>query len=353
MVHGIDLTRPEICLASPDDWNRWNSLVRRIPGASFCHLFEWFQVLRKAYGKTCYFLYAFEGEGWSGVLPLVHMKGPLTSNRLVSLPFLDQGGILAMSSDAAMALRDAAFELAIRLRASGIDLRGPNGFNRQPPTETRRYRLILRLEGSEERLWEAIGSKVRNQIRKSERSGLVTRRIDAKGLESFYTIFARNMRDLGSPVHSRRFFQEILSAFGSAASVYLVSTGDRRPVAGAISIRFGDTVAVPWASSLRSARADCPNHSLYWGILRDALESGTEELDFGRSSIGTGTFHFKKQWHARAEPLVWRAYNDEGAEQQDSAMRVDKHVFLANTWRRIPVSLANCLGPWLRRQISN
>ncbi|MEE9561725.1 MAG: GNAT family N-acetyltransferase, partial [Thermoanaerobaculia bacterium] len=194
---------------------------------------------------------------------------------------------------------------------------------------------------------------VRNQIRKSEKSGLVTRKVNAEGLESFYAIVARNMRDLGSPVHSLRFFREILSSFGSAASVYLVSRDDGTSVAGAISVRFSDCVSVPWASSLRSARPACPNHALYWGILRDALEGGAEELDFGRSSSGTGTFHFKKQWKTRAEPLIWRSYNDQGTPEPESAWNPDRHAFLVDVWRRIPVPLANWVGPWLRRQIPN
>lgn len=353
MARSTPNTAVKVFRATPQDRRVWNDFVSHLPAASYCHLFDWFTILSRAYGKTCYYLYSSQGESWTGVLPVVHMKGPLSGNRLVSLPFLDQGGILAACDGAAVALRDAAFGLANEVGAAGLDLRGSEGLDGRDSPETRRYRFLLRFEGSEERLWEGIGPKVRNQIRKSEKSGLVTHKTDAKGLESFYTIFGRNMRDLGSPAHSFRFFREILSSFGAAASVFVVSRGDGQQVAGAISIRFGDTVSVPWASSLRSARPDCPNHALYWGILRDALEAGVAEFDFGRSSVGTGTFHFKKQWRARAEPLIWRSYDGRKKLERETAWNPDRHAFLVNLWRRIPVPLANRVGPWLRRQIPN
>lgn len=340
--------------ASELDRAAWNELVGRSPGASFCHLFDWLTVLRRAYGMTCRYLYASKGDRWLGVLPLVHMKSPFTGNRLVSLPFLDQGGILVHSEEAGTALREAAFGLAAEVGAAGVDFRGKQGLEERESTEPRRFRFVLPLGESEEHLWENIGPKVRNQIRKAEKSGLETHEVKNEDrLQMFYSIFARNMRDLGSPVHSLDFFGEILAVLGRAASVYIVSRDGGAAVAGAISIRFGDCVSVPWASSLRSARPDCPNHALYWRILRDALAGGAREFDFGRSSTGSGTFHFKKQWRARPEALEWQSYSAKGTPEQEPILSPTRHKILVNVWRRLPVSLANRLGPPIRRQLSN
>jgi FemAB-related protein (PEP-CTERM system-associated) len=339
--------------ATPSDEARWDSFVAGQPAASYCHAFGWSNVVQRAYHKDVFFLHATAGQDWFGVLPLVHLKGPLAGNRLVSLPYLDQGGVLTSSGEAATALEQAAFDLAREIGATGLDFRGPSRATPLAPEESRRFRFLLELEDSEEELWQAIGPKVRNQIRKSESSGLVSQKVASDRLDDFYSIFARNMRDLGSPTHSRRFFSEILFEFESAANLYLTLDARESPVAGGVSIAFGDTVTVPWASSLRSARPACPNHSLYWRILRDARQNGAARFDFGRSSVGTGTFHFKKQWRARPEPLRWEFYAADGSEETETYLDPRKHTHLATAWRRLPLSLANLIGPLVRRQLAN
>lgn len=340
-------------LATAVDEERWSAFVATRPDASCSHLFGWHAVIRRAYRKTCYYLYVTDARQWLGVLPLVHLNGPLAGNRLVSLPYLDQGGILASSAEAAAALRGEAFRLTRQIGATGVDFRGHSGESSPTSRETRRFRFLLPLEDSEEHLWGAIGPKVRNQIRKSEGSGLVTRRVENDRLGDFYSVFARNMRDLGSPVHSRRFFAGIFSALGSAAALYLTFGDNDLPVGGGVALTFGNTVTVPWASSLRAARPACPNHSLYWKILRDAQRAGAEVFDFGRSSVGTGTFHFKKQWRAKPVPLIWEFYDGYGHREADRLLDPRKHIRLSNVWKRLPVSIATRLGPIVRRQLAN
>lgn len=339
--------------AGSSDRETWDAFVTSHPAASFCHAFDWSTIVRHAYRKASYFLYAADGRDWVGVLPLVHMKGPLAGNRLVSLPYLDHGGILAATDEVATVLEKAAFRLARQTNAAGLDFRGSSRTTTPAAEESNRFRFLLDLEGSEEKLWQAIGPKVRNQIRKSETSGLVTQRVGNDRLGDFYSIFARNMRDLGSPTHSRRFFSEIFSALESAAALYLTVDAAGSPVAGGVSIAFGDTVTVPWASSLRSARPACPNHSLYWSILRDARGEGAVRFDFGRSSVGTGTFHFKKQWRARPEALRWQFYAADGSKQNEPYLDPRKHSRLAAAWRCLPLSVAGHLGPLVRRQLAN
>lgn len=342
-----------IDFAKTDDEETWNTFVASQPAATCSHPFGWCEVIRRAYRWSCRYLYAAVDQEWIAVLPLVHLSGPLSGRRLVSLPYLDQGGILASSPEGAEAIRGAAFRLARDLDATGVDFRGNAGVRSATQAETRRCRFLLSLKKSEKGLWGAIGPKVRNQIRKSERSGLETRQMGKEHLDDFYRVFSRNMRDLGSPVHSRRFFAEIFESFGSAARLYLTFGPEGAPVSGAVSIAFRETVTVPWASSLRSARPSCPNHSLYWRILRDARQEGANVFDFGRSTTGTGTYHFKKQWGARPEPLVWQSFDCDGRLAPERHLDPRRHARLAALWRLLPVRVATRLGPLLRRQVAN
>lgn len=347
------MTNLTIDFAKADDEETWNMFVASQPGATCSHLFGWYDVIRRAYRWRCRYLYAAVGQEWVAVLPLVYLSGPFTGRRLVSLPYLDQGGIVASSAEGAKAIQKAAFRLARDVGATGVDFRGKAGERSATDAETRRFRFLLSLEDSEEGLWGAIGPKVRNQIRKSEKAELETRQMGREHLDDFFSVFSRNMRDLGSPVHSRRFFAGIFDAFGSAARLYLTFEHEGAPVAGAVSIAFRETVSVPWASSLRSARPSCPNHSLYWRILRDARQEGAKVFDFGRSTTGTGTYRFKKQWGARPEPLVWQSFDRDGRRAPDRHLDPRRHALLASLWRLLPLGVATRLGPLLRRHVAN
>jgi FemAB-related protein (PEP-CTERM system-associated) len=351
------MTSPDIQPAAASDGPAWDRYVASRPEANYCHRWAWKGVFETAYRKPCHYLKATEGGEWVGVLPLVHMRGRLSGDRLVSLPFLDQGGVVASSDAARLALGGAALERARSLGARAVDLRGTPFVDGDAPEETERFRFVLALPAgasAETELWGAIGGKVRNQVRKSERGGLSTRATSGDELERFYDVFTRNMRDLGSPVHSRRLFAEVLARFGPEATLYLTETADGAVVAGGLALRFRDTVVVPWASSLLSARPACPNHSLYWRVLRDVLAAGGRVFDFGRSSEGTGTYQFKKQWGADRIPLVWTAYDRDGRpEAGDVRLSAARNARLADLWGRLPLPLANLLGPMFRGRLPN
>ena len=246
-----DSTNVTVDLAVAEHCEAWTSFLEDHADATYCHWFEWKTVLERAYRKACFWLYAIQDGRWAGVLPLVHMKGLLAGNRLVSMPFLDQGGIVASSDAAVEALRNAAFQLLRERGAKGLDLRGGGPSEPRGPSEaTSRYRFLLALGSSEELLWKSIGPKVRNQIRKSRKEGLVTSAVSHCQLGQFYEVFRRNMHDLGSPVHSRALFEEILGAFGPRARLYLTQDASGETLGGGIAFRFKDTVVVPWARAL-------------------------------------------------------------------------------------------------------
>ncbi len=181
-----------------------------------------------------------------------------------------------------------------------------------------------------------------------------TAKEDSGGLEVFLQKYlASNMKDLGSPVHSIRLFVAILEEFGDLARVYITRDQSGKAVAGGIAIRSGATTTVPWASSLRSARSSCPNHSLYWQILQDTVQESGTVFEFGRSSEGSGTYRFKKQWNAEPVPLVWSSFDSEGRVTESFGLDPRRNQRLAQMWSRLPQPLANHLGPWVRKHLAN
>ncbi len=348
------MTSPTIRLATPEDRTLWDLYVDEHSEATYCHRWAWREVFEVTYRRRCHYLCIEEDGEWRGILPLVQMRGRLSGNCLVSLPYLDQGGLLASSGGAAAGLREAAFDLLARLGVDRVDLRGSFADPPDPTRTTDRFRFVLELGTSEEDLWSRLGGKVRNQVRKSERDGLTTRQVDLSELARYYRVFCRNMRDLGSPVHSGELFRQVLRRFDDDARLYLTEDGDGRAVGGGVAIRFRDGLVVPWASSLFSARPSCPNHSLYWRVLRDGLSEGLVSFDFGRSSTGTGTYRFKKQWGAEAVPLYWTIYDRHRARLDDDVyMSAGGNSRLAQLWSRLPLPLANRVGPLIRGRLPN
>ena len=82
------------------------------------------------------------------------------------------------------------------------------------------------------------------------------------GVQNFFAVFARNMRDLGSPVHGPSFFHSILNTFDEQAAIILVRDG-ALTIGAACCLFLGDTMSIPWVSSLRPYFGRCPNQVLY------------------------------------------------------------------------------------------
>jgi len=336
--------------AVTDPGAEWDAFVEATPGAVVGHASAWARILRDAYGLTPLYLAAREADSaLAGVLPLVHFRGLQGRRSLVSLPFHDAAGILAGSPAAETALLDAAVEAAARTGVADLELRHRRPLPEGPAGEVDRVDLVLDLEADEEAQWRALPAKVRNQTRKAGRTGLV---LAPDTFEGFWTPFCRNMRDLGSPVHSPRFFEAMAGAFGPRLR-FVVASDSERSVGGLVAIHYAGAVSVPWASTLRSERARCPNNLIYWEALRWAVEQGAGVFDFGRSPRGGGTHRFKRGWGAREEPLTWlRLAPDRRPLPPDAASDSAVLRAFSRAWTRLPVPLASWLGPVLRRRIA-
>ena len=260
----------------------WDAFVEATPGASLGHASAWQRVLRNGYGLDSEYLAARDPAGAiAGVLPLVRFRTLRGRLLLVSLPFLDTAGVLAASPAAEAALLDAALARARETGAERLELRQLEPLSGGPPPDAlNRVDLLLKLEASEPEQWSALPAKVRNQTRKATREGLSL--IEAgpeQLLQAFYEPFRRNMRDLGSPVHARRFFGAAAEAFGPRLRLVCTQHAGQ-PIGGLVAIDFAGEVSVPWASTLREQRHRCPNHIIYWEALRWSIARGARIARF-------------------------------------------------------------------------
>jgi FemAB-related protein (PEP-CTERM system-associated) len=333
--------------ATEQEWTRY---VENHPDATVDHLWGWRHVFEGVFGQRCVYLVARRDAGIVGVLPLVLFRSRLFGRMAVSVPYLNYGGILESDAAAAAALVDGAHAVAADFGAAYLELRNHRRYLPGGPCREHKVRMTLPLPESADDLWKAIDRKVRNQVRKAQKEGLVTESGGANLVEDFYRVFARNMRDLGTPVYSIRLFSETLRAFPEAARVHVVRH-QGAAVAGAVSVRFRDTVLVPWASALREYRHLCANMLLYWHMLERAIAGGAGTFDFGRSTVGAGTHQFKQQWGATQTSLHWEYALLLKGEVPEHGPQSRKFKVAVESWKRLPLWLANRVGPAIVRHI--
>jgi len=326
-------------------------------------------VIRDTYGHPFYGLIAENpemgaGKGIRGVLPLVHVKSLLFGSTIVSMPFLNYGGLLANDEHTEKRLLEEAVKLGRDLQAKNIELRHSHpiswtngqgvtaaGGIKIPEPMTHKVRMLLDLPESSAKLFESFKSKLRSQIRKPQKEGLVAVIGGTELLDDYYHVFSINMRDLGSPVHSKKLFGNILKEFGDHVRLGVVRYKDM-PTAAGLIFCFRQTVEIIWASSLKAYNHVSPNMLLYWSFLEYVTDAGYKQFDFGRSTPNEGTFKFKEQWGAKPSTLFWYVHelrDQSGRQASANAYRYRQKV--EDLWQSMPLFIANAIGPFIRKNI--
>jgi FemAB-related protein (PEP-CTERM system-associated) len=311
----------------------------------------WLGVLRAGLRHDVYLLEATAGGDPVGFLPLVFVRTLLFGRFLVSLPYLNTNGVTARTPDAADALISRAVALADEFRVRYLDLRheAPVPHPALTATVATKVHMRLPLPGTVEQLWKGLDAKVRNQVRKGEKSELSVEWGGEPLLDPFYAVLAENMRDLGTPVYGQPLFRAALRRFPDDAELCIVRSGEK-PVAAAMLLHGQGMTEVPTASSLRAFNPTCANMLMYRHLLDRAVGRGQRAFDFGRSTLDGPTFRFKKQWGAVPHPAAWQYYVREGTVGE---MRPDhpKYQRAIRLWQRLPVWATRAAGPRIVRGI--
>lgn len=330
-----------------NDGSRWDEFVNASNDSSLFHLFSWRKIFEDNYGLKTFYLMAMDNRVVKGVLPLVLLKSRITGTFFVSFPVSDNGGICAEDKEAYKALLQESVDIARREKADYIEFRHKKDMEGLI-TRVSKVSMRLRLDSDPQKLWEVFQDKVRNQIRKAQKSGLEIKIGGIEDVDSFYRVFAINMRDLGIPVHSKRFFMDILKSFPEEAKIFSVFKGNR-PVAAGFTFSFKDRLEIPWAASIRRYNKFCPNHLLYWEMLRYACSNGYRYFNFGRSNKDSGAFRFKDQWGAEHEQLYWQYYLINGNRLPETNPQNPRYALAIKIWRKTPVFITKIVGPRLMR----
>ncbi len=327
----------------------WDDYVQRTPHATFFHRSGWKTVLQRAFGHRTHFLYAEQGGDIVGILPLAEVRSVLFGHSLSSLPFCVYGGIVADTEQAAASLRKQACELADRLKVGALELRNCHASDSGWPVKELYFTFKKAIEPEDEANLKAIPNRQRAMIRKGIGEGLESEWDE--GTDRLYRVSSESVRNLGTPVFSARYMRILQEVFTDDCSVLMITQAGR-DVAGVMSFYFRDEVLPYYGGSTAEARTiRGVNHFMYWELMRRSREQGYTVFDFGRSKADTGPFSFKKNFGFKPQPLPYEYYLVKSPAVPDVNPTNPKYRLLVNAWTRLPLPLANLLGPTLARSL--
>ncbi|HTW69556.1 MAG TPA: FemAB family XrtA/PEP-CTERM system-associated protein [Acetobacteraceae bacterium] len=327
----------------------WDAFVDAMPDGTFCHRAAWAHVIEKAFGHRTFFAFAEHDGAITGILPLAQVKTRLFGNTLISTPFCVYGGLLAADADSAAALEAHAETLLRSTRAEAVELRNrescaANGAWVGRPDLYVTFRKSI--EADHERNMKAIPRKQRAMVRKGIQHGLTS--VCHRDTAVLHRIYAESVRNLGTPVFSRRYFDILLAAFGEAADIVTILDDDE-PIASVMNFYFRDEVLPYYGGGTAKARSRAGNDFMYWDVMRRAADRGYRLFDFGRSKIGTGAYAFKHNWGFTPVPLHYRYRLAPGAAIPDHNPLNPKYRLFIEGWKRLPLPVANLVGPHIVR----
>ena len=342
----------KVKLLSPEHAARWDAFVRACPQATFFHLSAWQEIVRTVFRHRTYFLFAERDGHIIAVLPLAEVKSRLFGHALTSLPFCVYGGIAAAADagEEALALLEAeADSLARQLGVQHLEYRNLQARHADWPRQELYVTFRKAILPEPEANMLAIPRKQRAMVRKGIKNELVSH-IDPD-VDRFFALYADNVLRHGTPALPKKFFQRLKEAFGDDCEVLTVTDPGGRTLSSVLSFYFRDEVLPYYAGDDLAARDLAANDFKYWELMRRACERGCKVFDYGRSKIGTGPYSFKKNWGFEPQPLYYEycLYKRESIPQNNPNNA--KYKLLIETWRRMPIGLANWLGPFIVRNL--
>jgi FemAB-related protein (PEP-CTERM system-associated) len=341
---------PEVELLSPKDHagsRAWDDFVLATPGASFFHRSGWQRVIGDVFKHPTHYLFAHEGGRITGVLPLAHVKTMLFGNALTSLPFAVYGGVAAQDTVSALALEARASQLAQQLQVDHLELRHVHRRHADWPQQDLYVTFRKALHADEEANMLAIPRKQRAMVRKGIKNGLSSH-VDSN-VDRFFAVYADNVRRHGTPALPKRYFERLQQEFGADCEVLTVTGPTGQLLSSVLSFYFRDEVLPYYAGDELAARDLAANDFKYWELMRKACARGVKTFDYGRSKQGTGPYAFKKNWGFEPTPLhyEYQLYKREAVPQNNPSNA--KYKLMIAAWRRLPLRVANWLGPMVAR----
>jgi FemAB-related protein (PEP-CTERM system-associated) len=342
-------TRLEVCELQPGGEDAWDRFVTASPSGTFFHLSGWKTVVQKVLGRRTFSLTVRDEHGIRGVFPISWVRSRIFGDCLVSSPLAVYGGICADDADAYANLLQAGQDLANRLGVKYLEMRNrAEPFPSNLPGRDLYVTFTQDLSPGPDKLLQALPRDTRYAVRKSIKAGLEW--TEDISLGEFYEIYAQSVHRLGTPVFSKKLFEQLRRVFPQQCRLFGVRK-EKKAIAAVVCLYFRDQILPYYAGALPEFYKDSPNNFMYWSLIAQSCAEGYKLFDFGRSKKGTGSFQFKSAWSMEVTELPYR-YCLVRAKEVPHMSPVDQKFQLpVRLWKQLPFGLTKILGPQLIRRI--
>ena len=228
------------------------------------------------------------------------------------------------------------------------------GLTDRQQIEVKTVHTVIQTRRNADELWSSVKSKTRWGIRQAEKEDLtIESDPELKALGEFYRVYAAHMRDLGTPVFSRRTFPSISQHLGSNRLRLYTANYKGELIGGMLCIKHGNSWTDWYAVMRKSREIEFANYLLYWHVIRDASILGVETLDLGRSTPGSNIHLFKRKWGGNDLDVIYHFYPTPGRRSVDMGLQERKSAksLSQKVWSRLPLPLCNAVGPLVRREL--
>ena len=355
----VNLQALSVHLACTEDIQSWNRYVAQHAKGTIFHRFNWGPVIETVYGYKPAYLYAKEKGEVVGVLPLINVTSALTGRALISTAFTVGGGVLANDPEIALKLLRAAEDYARENNMTTVEVRQlplhddgdwPADWYNLPVTHAG---FAMEIGSDDSEILKSIPRKRRAELRKAlklENEGSLSIKFDANP-DRFYHLYARSLRDLGTPIFPKSFIEEVLTAFEGSVELLTVEYNGEA-VSSLVSFYHGKKVYPYYIGAVPQARAVRAFDYTYWHQMCRASARGLSDFDFGRSRIDSGPYLYKKTWGLEPQPYRYRAWSDQSHQEEKSGELSATYRFAIAMWKRLPVPLATWGGKYLARHFA-
>ena len=329
---------------------RCDEFLKSRANATICYMYKWSEAVVRATGHRPFYIVARENGQIRGVLPLMRVRSRLFGNRMISQAFSDYGGIIADCSEARDSLFNKAVELATSLGCESIEFRNTQSLPYDLQPQTGKMCMHLTLAADPNKIWTSFKPKVRNQVRKAEKSNIIAYDGQSELLDDFYKVYTRRMHQLGTPAYPRKLMQNFLQAFPDNSRLFVVRLKGVTIGVG-LTFHFNGFVEIPFASTLTRYNSLCPNNLLYWSVIRYYCLAGAKRFDFGRCTVDGPTYQFKKQWGPEPVELHYQYWLRPGHKLSILSPENPKYKRRVERWKKLPLWVARLLGPYISRNL--
>lgn len=318
--------------------------VLEMVGAKLCHMPAWTNMVEKTFGHKGFFLVARQDGVVCGVLPLTKVRSRLFGCRMISQAFSNYGGPLTKCPAATDSLCKRVVELATEHGCRSIELRNIDPIPCDFHLRTDKISMHLPLVDDPDELWHSFKPKIRNRVRKAEKSGIIIVRGSLELLDDFYRLWTVRMHELGTPCYPRKLFIGVMETFLDKCQIFVARLDDR--IVGAVfAYCFNGMVQARWGASLIKYNNLNPISLLIWSITKHYCEAKAKCLDLGTSIVDSSQYEFKNRWRAEPKQLYYQYWVQPGHKLSFVKRDNPKYKNMIEIWKKLPLWITRFVGP--------